>query len=147
LLVVLFLVVRRLAVAAAADDSRQPAGRFQLYVLIRLLILSCLAIFALTFRYDLFPTLLAAAGLLPAIDDRPVAGGVAYAFGIMAKVFPIVLVPVAGLRWLIDQPATLWRYGAAILVGTAAVAAPFVAISGGAVSQVFSYQADRGLQL
>jgi hypothetical protein len=146
----LAITVRRLAVAAARDSAGDGAAwrlKLERDSTIRLAILGLLTLFPLAFRYDLFPTLLATAGLFAAIDERPIASGVALAFGIMAKLFPVVFVPVAGLRWLLSRPAVLARFGVAVVVAAALVATPFVLLSGTAMSQVLGYQGDRPLQL
>ena len=144
LLLVLAWVVQRLATASAAR-GRAPAIRRD--SAIRLAVLSVLAIYPLTFRFDLFPALLAAAAVLAAVEDRPVGAGVALAFGTLAKLFPIVLVPAAGLRWVLGRRVDLATFGIALAVAGLLVLVPFVLSSGTAMSQVLGYQADRGLEL
>jgi hypothetical protein len=143
LLLVLAWVVQRLAAASAAPDERARARDSA----IRLTVLALLAIFPVTFRFDLFPTLLAAAAVLAAIEDRPIGAGVAVALGTLAKLFPIALVPALGIRWVVGRRRDLATFGLGLAIAGLLGLAPFVLNSGTAASQVLGYQSDRGLEL
>ena len=158
LLVALALVIGRIAhiratwpgdAAAGAsavlpDDLRAEQRR----VGIRLLILAAGASLALTWRFDLFPVLLATVGLWVALEHRPVAAGAAIGAGILAKLFPLVLAPALAAAWLVSRDwFRLARF--AQLVGVVVIGGmlPFVAFAGHDAFGFVGYQAERGLQI
>ena len=113
-----------------------------------LIILVVLTVLPLAWRFDLFPALLATIALWAALEDRPLASGVAIGLGIMAKLYPVVLVPVLALRWLsFDRLPSLGRFGAAVALTIVLVAIPFLSATGTGMLQVLDYQAERGLEL
>jgi hypothetical protein len=148
LVVALALVVRRLAAAmdpGAPDGLRATRVR---QVSIRLAVLLLLAVFPLTFRFDLYPAVLASAGLVAVLDDRPTAAGLGLALAMLAKIYPFVLVPVAGLRWLAPRRwGALVRFGVTLGVALGVVLAPFLLAGGTAIEGIVEHQADRGVQL
>lgn len=154
LLVALGLVVGRIAwvretlpAGSAAGMSRDLSSE-QLRVGIQLVILTLGAALALTWRFDLFPVLLAMLGLWATLDGRPVVAGAALGAGILAKVFPIVLAPVAALVWLMPRDwFGLTRFGQSVGIVLVAGMLPFVWLAGWNAFSFVGYQAERGLQI
>lgn len=87
-------------------------------------------------RYDLWAVALATAGLAAALRGRAGLGAALLGVGAAAKVFPLVLLPVAGRR------AAAWFAAAAALV-----VVPFALLGPGGVRFAFDRQAGRALQL
>jgi len=150
LLVALGIVVGRVARVrerpSTVRSSDAPAGARSAGP--RLLVLALGASLALTWRFDLFPTLLATVAVAAALERRPILAGAAIGVGVLAKLFPIVLAPVLALLWLapLDRDR-LVRFaaaaGAVIVLGMV----PFVALAGVNAFSFVGYQAARGLQI
>ncbi len=99
-------------------------------------------------HYDLWPTLLAALGLVLVLDDRSRLGFAALGLGTAAKLFPIVLVPLATIY--------VWRrsgrrealvslgWGAVVLT---AFVLPFVVLAPGGVWFSMRFQLERPLEI
>ena len=150
LLVALALVTGRIVRLRAAwrDSGSSAHGAEQRDTAIRLVILALGAALALTWRFDLFPALLAAAGVWAALERRPVIAGVAIGIGVLAKLFPIVVAPAIAVLWLFPMDRSrLRRFGGAVLTTIAVGMAPFVALSGPDAFAFLGYQAARGLQI
>ena len=115
---------------------------------IRLLMLAGGASLALTWRFDLFPVLLATVGLWAALEYRPVAAGAAIGAGILAKLFPLVLAPALAVAWLVPRDwfrlARFAQFTGVVLIGGML---PFVALAGYDAFAFVGYQAERGLQI
>jgi hypothetical protein len=150
LLVALALVVGRIVRRQARWLEQEPRDvrREQLVVGTRLLVLALGASLALTWRFDLFPTLLASVALWAALERRPTIAGVAIGIGVLAKLFPIVVAPAAAVVWLAppDWPRLL-RFGLAAALTVVLGMAPFVALAGADAFSFVGYQAARGLQI
>jgi hypothetical protein len=148
-------VVRRGGLAGAADDHDDSGGRDAAplragvrRVAIRLVILTAGAALALTWRFDLFPALLVMVALWAALEGRPVIAGVAIAAGVLAKLYPLALVPALAIPWLVPfDRGRLVGFGTAIAVTLAAGLLPFVALAGANALTFLGYQALRGLQI
>ena len=131
---------------ALVGDATLP-GRLR-RVALRLFVLSIGAALALTFRFDLFPAVLVAIAVWAALADRPALAGIAIALGILAKLYPLAVVPALAIPWLIPLDLRrLVRLVVATALTTAAVLGPFVALAGGETFAFLRYQADRGLQI
>lgn len=114
----------------------------------RLVILSIGAALAIAFRFDLYPAVLVTIALWAALDGRPGAAGVAVGFGVLAKLYPLAVVPALAIPWLVPLDARqLTRYAAAVVLTIAFVLAPFVILAGGDTFGFLTYQAERGLQI
>jgi hypothetical protein len=138
------LVVGRIV---RAGGSAIP-GSSERELALRLLLLSAGAALALTWRYDVFPTLLLMAGLALALDGRPATAGMTIAFGTLAKLFPIVALPALASRWLapMDRRQVVRLVGTLVLVG-ALVLGPLVLLAGTRALAFVSYQTARGLEI
>jgi hypothetical protein len=102
----------------------------------------------LPWRYDLFPALLTALALLCLLRERPGWAGIWLGFGVAAKLYPIVLLPIFAAYYLAGKN---WPALARLALGSAgAVAAtllPFVLIAPGPLLSFLRYHQLRGLQL
>jgi hypothetical protein len=150
LLVALALVVGRIARLRATwpTGPAVDVAAEQRRVGIQLLVLAIGSALALTWRFDLFPVLLATIALWAALDDRPIVAGAALGAAILAKVFPLVIAPALGLVWLVPRD---WLGLARFVqfLGFVAVAGmlPFVWLASWDAFSFVGYQADRGLQI
>ena len=115
---------------------------------IRLLLLTFGAALAIAWRFDLYPALLVMVAIWLALDDRPVAAGFAIGVGILAKLFPLAVVPALAIPWLVpfDLPR-LVRYGAAAGATVLGGLLPFTILAGRDTFAFLGYQAERGLQI
>jgi hypothetical protein len=139
LLLALGLVVRRIA---------ERAGGPTRTVEVRLLVLAVGASLALTWRFDLFPALLAIVAVWAALEGRPVVGGAALGVGILAKLFPIVVAPAIAVAWLAPMDrARLSQFALALLIVLIGGMLPFVDLAGDAAFGWVGYQTERGLQI
>lgn len=139
------------ASAVAADSVARDVAemrRRQRAVAWRLLALVLGAALAVTWRFDLFPTLLALVGLWAALARFPVGAGAAIGAGMLAKLFPVVIGPVLALIWLVpidrDRQLRFAVAGATVLI---AGMVPFLGLAGLDAFAFVGYQADRGLQI
>ncbi|HJP87598.1 MAG TPA: hypothetical protein VJ850_01010 [Candidatus Limnocylindrales bacterium] len=114
----------------------------------RLVVVSIGALLAITWRYDLFPSLLVMVAVWAALERRPVVVGLALGLGVLAKLYPIALLPALALPWL--RPFDVGRlvrigatFGLTILIGLA----PFYVLAGDGAFAFMSYQVGRGLQI
>lgn len=115
---------------------------------IRLVVVSIGALLAIAWRYDLFPALLTAFAVWAALERRPALVGFALGLGVLAKLYPVALLPALALPWLVPfDLARLARLGATfggtIIVGLL----PFVAVAGEDTFRFLGYQVGRGLQI
>jgi uncharacterized membrane protein len=102
----------------------------------------------LPWRYDLFPALLTLLGLLCVLRGYPGLAGLWIGFGIAAKLYPIVLLPVFAAYYLAsgDRRALIRL----TLGGVAAVAIallPFALTAPGDLIAFLRYHEQRGLQI
>jgi uncharacterized membrane protein len=114
----------------------------------RLVLVSIGAALAIAFRFDLYPALLVMVALWLSLERRPVAAGVAVGFGVLAKLYPLAVVPALAIPWLIPLDAgRLVRYGVAVGGSIVLILLPFVALAGTETFGFLTYQAQRGLQV
>jgi Glycosyltransferase family 87 len=99
-------------------------------------------------RFDLWPTLLAVGAAAALVRDRPILSGGLLGLGFAAKLWPVVLVPIAVVH--------LWRRGgsaaaraavAAFVVAAAACFLPFAVLAPNGLHAMFVDQLDRPLQV
>lgn len=138
LLLALGVVVGR--IGEFLGDPRTPA--------LKLIVVTIGAALSIAWRYDLFPALLVMAAVWAALERRPATAGFLLGLGVLAKLYPVAVLPALALPWL--RPFDLGRltrlgtsFGLTILVGLL----PFVALAGDAAFGFLSYQVGRGLQI
>ncbi len=150
LLVLGLVLVRIVRLGGDAEVTVLPSPDARLRrTAIRLVLLTAGALLAITFRFDLFPALLMAVALWAALSGRPAAAGVALGLGVLAKLFPVAILPALAIPWLLPfQPRGLVRMGAWFGATIALGLAPFVAIAGSeSTFQFLRYNAERGLEV
>lgn len=146
---VLDRMVRLGADAGAESDAGQGglAGRLR-DTRVRLGLLCLGAALAITWRFDLLPALLVMMALWAVLAGRPGLAGVAIGLGILAKLYPVAVLPALAVPWLFPPaPGRLVRLGLATGVTVAAGFLPFFALAGDRALQFLAYHADRGLQI
>jgi hypothetical protein len=115
---------------------------------IRLGIVAVGAVLAITWRFDLYPALLVMVALWAALEGRAGAAGLAVGIGILAKLYPLAVVPALALPLLAPfDVGRLIRYGGALAATVIAGLLPFVAIAGPKTFEFLRYQSERGLQI
>ena len=99
-------------------------------------------------RFDLWPTLLAAAALAATVRERPVLSGVLLGLGFAAKLWPAVLLPIAVVHlWRRRGQAGGVAVVAAFVVAAAACFLPFAFLAPDGLHAMFSDQLGRPLQV
>jgi hypothetical protein len=151
LLLTLGLVLAGIVRASGDADAEGPASteRRLRSMRLRLILLTAGAVLAITFRFDLFPTLLMAAALWAALAGHPGAAGLALGLGVLAKLFPVAILPALAVPWLVPlDPRGLSRLGASFGATIAFGLVPFLALAGSDDTfQFLRYNAERGLQV
>jgi hypothetical protein len=153
LLVVLGMIMGRLAEMGAmadpdADDDHRTAAARRRRMARRVALLVVASPLVLAWRFDLYPALLTAIAVWAALDDRPATAGLALGMGVLAKAYPLILVPAIAARWLLPLDLRrVVRFGAGLTVTLAVVMLPFALLGGDEVWRFLAYQAGRGLQI
>jgi hypothetical protein len=99
-------------------------------------------------RFDLWPALLALAGVAALVRDRPVASGALLALGFAAKLWPGVLLPVAAIHlWRRRGSGAALSAIAAFLAVAVACFLPFALLAPHGVWESLRGQLDRPLQV
>jgi uncharacterized membrane protein len=99
-------------------------------------------------RYDLFPAILTLLGLAAILRERPAAAGICLGFGLSAKLYPAVLIPICCAYYLAGGDyRSVRRLLAGSAAAVAAVLAPFSAAGFESVFDFLRYHEMRGLQL
>ncbi len=124
-------------------------SRRRLYPAVALLALSPAALGPISLNtYDAWPALLTVLALWLLLRERDVLAFAVLGLAITAKVYPLVLVPLACIFvWRRGGPRRVAIGLAALLVVAAAVVAPFAAYAPHGVFESFRSQAERGLQV
>jgi hypothetical protein len=152
LIVGLGLVLAEIVRVRARSEGNEDApmalpGRLR-WLGVRVIILTLGAALALTWRFDLFPALLVMVAVWASLANQPALAGVAIAAGILAKLYPLALVPALAIPWLLPfDRDRLIRYGGAIGITVVAGLLPFVVLGGLGALTFVSQQALRGLQI
>jgi glycosyl transferase family 87 len=125
------------------------ASRHRVLVAVGLLALAPLALGPISLNtYDAWPALLTVLALWLLLRGRDALAFAALGLAITAKVYPLVLVPVACVFvWRRAGPRRLALALVALAVVVVAVVAPFAAYDAGGVWSSFRSQAERGLQI
>ena len=129
--------------------SELGASRRRLYVSVGLLALAPVALGPISLNtYDAWPALLTVLALYLLLRGRDLLAGGVLGLAVSAKVYPLVLVPLAGIYvWRRAGPR---RVGLALAVFAAVilvVVLPFAAYDAHGVVSSFRSQAERGLQV
>jgi uncharacterized membrane protein len=99
-------------------------------------------------RFDLWPALLAVAGLAAAVRDRPLVSGGLLGLGFAAKLWPAVLLPIAAVHlWRRRGGASAVAVVAAFVVAAAACFLPFAFLAPDGLRAMFADQLGRPLQV
>jgi hypothetical protein len=99
-------------------------------------------------RFDLWPTLLAVGALAALVRERPVVSGALLGLGFAAKLWPVVLLPIAVVHlWRRKGQAGVLAQLAAFLAAAAACFLPFAVMAPDGLHAMFADQLDRPLQV
>ena len=125
------------------------ASRRRLYAALGLLALSPVALGPISLNtYDAWPALLTVLALWLLLRDRSLLAFSVLGVAVTAKVYPLVLVPLACvLVWRRAGPRRVAAALAVLVVVAAAIVAPFAAYDAHGVYSSFRSQAERGLQI
>jgi uncharacterized membrane protein len=123
--------------------------RGRLLVAVALLALAPIALGPISLNtYDAWPALLTVLALFLFLRDRDLLGAGALGLAVSAKVYPLVLLPLAGIYvWRRAGPRRVAAAFAVFLAVAAAVVVPFAAYDLHGVASSFRSQAERGLQI
>jgi hypothetical protein len=150
LLLVLGLVLLEVVrLGGDAEAPERPLASRRSRTAFRLVLLTAGALLAITFRFDLFPALLMAIAVWAALGGRPAVAGVALGVGVLAKLFPVAILPALAIPWLLPFDLRgLVRLGASLAATVVLGLAPFLALAGtGRTFQFLGYNAERGLEV
>ena len=123
--------------------------RGRLLVAVALLALAPIALGPISLNtYDAWPALLTVLALFLFLRDRDLLGAGALGLAVSAKVYPLVLMPLAGIYvWRRAGPRHVAAAFAVFLAVAAAVVVPFAAYDLHGVASSSRSQAERGLQI
>lgn len=131
-----------LLVKLAAEQSRLYARRAAIAYTVLAIANSAL----LLQRYDIMPAFLTLLALW--MIDRPSVSGACLGLGVLAKLYPIVLIPMfAAFYWAQRQYSALVRFTAGAAIAAAVVMLPFASIGIGNLFGFLEYHKLRGLQI
>jgi hypothetical protein len=125
------------------------ASRARLFGAVALLALAPTALGPISLNtYDAWPALLTVLALLLLLRGRDLLGAGVLGLAVSAKVYPLVLVPLAGIYvWRRAGPRRVAAAFGVFLAVAAAVVVPFAAYDLHGVASSFRSQAERGLQV
>jgi Glycosyltransferase family 87 len=148
LLVALVIVASRMANRLAREFTSPEGAAASRAIAARVLVLVIVAAPSLAWRFDLLPAVLVALAILCALEGRASFAGVALGLGVLAKIYPLVLVPALAAVWLapVDR-RRLAGFGGGLVATVATGLLPVVLLAGDRAWGFVTYQADRGLQL
>jgi len=134
---------------AALVLAELRARRGRLFVTVTLLALAPIALGPISLNtYDAWPALLTVLAVYLLLRGEDLLAAGALGLAVSAKVYPLVLVPLAGIYvWRRAGPRRLGAALAVFLVVAAAVVVPFAAYDLHGVASSFRSQAERGLQI
>ena len=134
---------------AALVLAELRATRGRLFVTVTLLALAPIALGPISLNtYDAWPALLTVLAVYLLLRGQDLLAAGALGLAVSAKVYPLVLVPLAGIYvWRRAGPRRLGAALAVFLVVAAAVVVPFAAYDLHGVASSFRSQAERGLQI
>jgi len=99
-------------------------------------------------RFDLWPTLLAVGALAAIVSERPVLSGVLLGLGFAAKLWPVVLLPIAVVHlWRRRGQAGALTVVAGFLAAAVACFLPFAILAPDGLHAMFADQLGRPIQV
>jgi len=99
-------------------------------------------------RFDLWPTLLAIGAVAAVVRERPVVSGVLLGLGFAAKLWPVVLLPIAFVHlWRRKGDRGALTVVASFLVAASACFLPFAVLAPDGLRAMFADQLNRPLQI
>lgn len=102
----------------------------------------------LLMRYDIFPALLTQAALLCVLFGRPNLAGLWLGFGIVAKLYPVVLLPIFSTYYLVKKDyRALCGFLLVSISTTCLTLLPFALTARGELLSFLNYHEMRGLQI
>ncbi|MBE9009595.1 DUF2029 domain-containing protein [Pseudanabaenaceae cyanobacterium LEGE 13415] len=134
------VIVAKMAKQQSKIDSTRTIAIFTLLAVLNALAILC--------RFDMLPALLTALAVWFVSIRRPTLAGVSIGLGIMAKLYPIILLPVLGLYYLTRRQfveVSKFLGGSVLAVGASLL--PFVPIGLGHLFVFTQYHQARGIQL
>jgi Glycosyltransferase family 87 len=128
-------------------STRQSLTRYQ--SLLKYYILLCwILVPVLIWRYDLFPALLTFLVFFFVTRERPSFAGIFLALGIATKLYPVVLMPIFSIYYLIKrQYRELAYFSLATIATSCLIIIPFILVSYGEFFSFLEYHELRGIQL
>src|SRR5215831_5889724 len=125
------------------------ASRARLAASVALLAIAPVALGPISLNtYDAWPALLTVLALFLFLRGQDLLGASALGLAVSAKVYPLVLVPLAGIYvWRRSGPRRVALGFAVCVCVAAAVIVPFAAYDAHGVASSFRSQAERGLQI
>lgn len=98
-------------------------------------------------RYDLFPTVLTVL-VVSVISTRPTLAGISLGFGIAAKLYPIILLPIFTVYYLANKAhRALLNLWAGTICAVSLILLPFFIATHERLFSFLSYHKARGLQI
>lgn len=102
----------------------------------------------LPWRYDLFPALLTLLALLSVTTARPIPAGVWLSLSTVAKLYPVVLLPIFVAYYLAGKKyRALLRFSLSSVSATVILLLPFILTEPGKLLSFLHYHQLRGLQI
>jgi hypothetical protein len=133
------------------DEETKTTGRSltRYQSLLKYYILLCwILVPVLLWRYDLFPALLTFLVFFFVSRERPILAGIFLALGIATKLYPVVLMPIFSIYYLIQrQYRELIYFSLATIVSSCLIIVPFILVSYGEFFSFLEYHELRGIQL
>jgi uncharacterized membrane protein len=141
-----FCAITALVIAWIAGRSAGWPGATRALATYGVLIVAIAPLVA--WRYDVFPAMLTALAVASVVAGRPALAGISLALAILAKLYPVVLLPILAARYLTAaQWRALLRFGLAGAAVLALGAAPFLLAAPSAIFAQLDYHARRPLQI
>lgn len=129
------------------ETTGQSLTRYQ--SLLKYYILLCWVLVpVLLWRYDLFPALLTFLVFFFVTRERPILAGISLALAIATKLYPVVLMPIFSIYYLIKrQYRELSYFSLATIATSCLIIIPFISVSYGEFFSFLEYHELRGIQL
>ncbi|MEA5508182.1 hypothetical protein VB715_00240 [Crocosphaera sp. UHCC 0190] len=117
-------------------------------VLITYALMVLIAIPLLPWRYDLFPSLLTLLSFYSLLLNQPIIAGMFLGSGILAKLYPVILMPIFFLYWFVQQNyKACYQFCLSTISFISIISLPFLLISPENYLSFLTYHKQRGLQI